>query len=245
MRCFSIVTLVLLTAGSSLGQSSSTLLRDGQQLTLTGRLTMEAAGRMQSVTVKTVAAYQPVFKGERSGKDEQASVLHEIGLAGYSDYALLYAHRGQQVTVTGKMATDNASPYFWRGTRLQVTSIRLANGMDLLRSQVPANEPIAIDTGTYDTKAMLPADLAAPWVYTANGEPAREGRFLSCGSNGGGDVVNCFCAKGFHPIAAEALLKGSRSQGQISSDMNVAQFGVADKEGNYQFPVTLSVTCSR
>ena len=233
MRRFLFAMLVLfLSVTAARCQSQPTPLHDGQQVTLTGQLVMEPAGRLQFVTVKTAAAYVPVFKGERGGKDEQGEVLHEIGLAGYSDYSLLYAHRGQQVTVTGTVVTDDASPYFWHGTRLRLTALRLAVGADLLKSHTPSNEAIAVDTGTYGATVMLPADLAAPWVYGANGQIEPEGRFLSCDSNGGGDVVNCFCAKGFHPVGGESLIRGRREKARLFKDMSFAQFGVGEDESH-------------
>ena len=240
MRRLVVTLTVSLLMGTAVAQTAPTMLRDGQQVTLTGRLTMEPAGRLQFVTVKTEAAYMPVFKGDH-GKEQPGELLHEIGLAGYHDYTLLYAHRGQPVTVTGKLATDEATPYFFHGTRLQVSSIRLMNGTDLLQSRGPARESIAADTGTYDAKAMLPADLAAPWVYSANGQQVEDGRFLSCSSNGGGDVVNCFCAKGFHAVSGQSNAGGTRAPARVFQDGSTAQF----EAGDDKHTVELSVTCSR
>lgn len=243
MRRLCIVTLVLLlTSAGARSQNPPIVLHDGQQVTLTGSLVMEPAGRLQFVTVKTTSAYVPVFKGGPGAKDEAGEVLHEIGLAGYSDYALLYAHRGQGVTVTGRMATDGATPYFWHGTRLQVTSIRLAGGADLLPPRVVQPEPIAADTGTYQASVALPSDLAAPWVYSANGHPAGEGHFLSCSSNGGGDVMNCHCAVGFHAIQVESVRKGIRQKGDIVLD-GMAQVEVGEDAAPPE--VRITVTCSR
>jgi hypothetical protein len=239
---FSTLIFLLLTAAGIIGQSAPTPLRDGQQVMLTGIVTMEPAGRLQFVTVKTVGAYVPIFKGDQSKKEEQREVLHEIALGGYSDYALLYAHRGQQVTVTGKMETDNATPYFWRGTRLKASSIQLADGLDLIRERDLTLDPIAADVGTYEAMVMLPADLAAPWVYSANGQPARVGHFLSCSSNGGGDVVNCFCAQGFHALQVESSRNGIHQKRQIGSErMALVEVG----EDAVPQTVKITVTCSR
>ena len=134
MRCFLFVAPILLPAALSMAaQGSAIPLRDGQQVTLTGRLTMEPAGRLQFVTVKTAAAYVPVFQGAPGEKESEGEVLHEIGLAGYSDYSLLYAHRGQQVTVVGKLATDSATPYFWHGTRSVLLTAAICSARIRLR----------------------------------------------------------------------------------------------------------------
>ena len=235
-RLFATLAFLLPATLPVMGQGAATPLRDGQQVTLTGQLTMEPAGRLQFVTVKTAAAYVPVFKG---GGDTQGQVLHEIGLAGYSDYARLYAYRGQQVTVTGTMSTDDATPYFWHGTRLKVSSIRLGDGVDLSHARQTTPEMIAVDVGTYQATVMLPSDLAAPWIYSANGQPVQEGRFLSCSSNGGGDVVNCYCAKGFRPVAGDTEMQGRRGQARLLQDL--AQFDVGETPQR----VEISVSCSR
>lgn len=241
MRCFSPFVLVaLLFAATGRGQGSPAVLRDGQQVTLTGRLVMEPQGRLQFVAVKTIAAFKPVFKGEH-GSEQQGEVLHEVGIAGYSDYASIYQHRGQPVTVAGRLATDNVTPYFLHGTRLQATSIRLADGTELLHARSAVHEPIAADTGTYQAAVMLPSDLSAPWLYSAGGSPVPEGRFLSCSSNGGGDVVNCSCADGFHPVSGSSAAGGRTTPARLFGNGGTAQFEAGDDKQ----AVRLSVTCSR
>ena len=234
------VWIVLLLALSPLAPAQQPVpLHNGQQLVLHGTLTMEPAGRLQYVTVKTSSAYQPVFQTGH-GTQQPGEILHEIGLAGYRDYALLYANRGKPVTVSGKVSTDDATPYFWHGTRLEVSSIRLADGRELLHPAPPA-PTVAVDTGTYRAKAVLPADLAAPWRYSFEGRADPQGLFLSCSSNGGGDVVNCFCAEHFHPVTADGEAKGARVRGRVFDDMRTAQFDVGDDAR----VVELTVTCSR
>ncbi len=227
---------MLLSAPLLIAQAPVSL-HDGQQVVLHGTLALEPAGRLQFVTLKTTASYVPIFK-EEGGKDVPGETLHEISLAGYADYGLLYAHRGQPVTVTGKLATDDVTPYFWHGTRLQASSILTTGGVDLRGKE--RGTWIAADLGLYRAKVTLSADLAAPWRYSMEGKPAEE-KYLSCSSNGGGDVVNCFCAQGFHPTEATASVKDKAWHGQVMGDMRMAQFGVGDEARAAE----LSVTCSR
>ena len=229
--------LVCLLLAPSLTAQAPVPLHDGQQVVLHGILTMEPAGRLQFVTVKTTASYVPVFT-EDGGKEVPGETLHEISLSGYFDYELLYAHRGQEVTVTGKMATDETTPYFWHGTRLQATSIVTMNGVDLRGKE--RGTQVAADVGLYRAEVTLPADLAAPWRYRLDGRPMTE-RYLSCSSNGGGDVVNCFCAQGFHPTETTSSIKDSVWQSKALSKMKMAQFGVGDEARE----AVLSVMCSR
>lgn len=198
---------------------------------------MEPAGRLQVVTVKTADSYIPMF-AEKGGKGSSGEPLHEISLSGYFDYGLLYAHRGQPVTVTGKMMTDDATPYFWHGTRLQAASVVTTNGVDLRGKE--RGTWVAADVGLYHAEVTLPADLAAPWHYRLEGKPTAE-NYLSCSSNGSGDVVNCFCAHGFHPTETTSSIKDSVWQSKALSEMKMAQFGIGDEARE----AVLSVTCSR
>ena len=211
-------------------------LHNGQQITIHGTLTMEPAGRLQFVTVRTISSYMPVFS-QNGGKESSAETLHEISLSNFFDYELLYAHRGQQVIVTGKVGMDDASPYFWHGTRLQATSIVTATGVDLRARE--RGTWVAADVGLYRAEVILPADLTAPWRYSLEGKPTTE-HYLSCGSNGGGDVLNCYCAHGFHPTETKSSLQDSVWQGRVL-DAQVAQFQV----GEDARAAVLSVTCSR
>ena len=241
MRRFWLPAVVLvLTTAVSVGQESPVELRDGQQVTVTGHLTMEPAGRLQFVTVKTAEPYQPIVQGE-NGKGRPAGVTNEIGLSGYNRYELLYAHGGQAVTVSGTITTDSASPYYFHNALLKVTSIRLANGRDLIGT--PRQEiTLAAYVKTYHAMVLLPADLAAPWNYNPQSAPFRDGaRSLACSSNGGGDVVNCFCVKGFHPTGGQSAAGGSRQEARLFPDGSTAQFDVGDDKHD----VELSVTCSR
>ncbi len=144
-------------------------LRDGQQVTLHGTLTLEPAGRLQFVTVRTRETYLPVVKAEDGKSDVNAEPTHEISLSSYPRYGVVYAHRGQAVTVAGKMMTDNVTPYFFHATRLELQSMKLDDGTDLLLHKA-ANSQLVKTLRSYRSSVILPADLAAPWHYRANGK---------------------------------------------------------------------------
>ena len=239
MQRFWFATLVLLPPTAIHGQDAPILLRDGQQVTLTGRITMEPAGRLQFVTIKTAKSYQPMVS-EDARTEHPADATNEIGLSGYNRYDLLYPHRGQAVTVTGTIMTDSASPYYFHNVSLKASSIRLANGDDLIGT--PRHEiTFTADVKEYRALAELHADLAAPWSYNPRSAPSRDAYSLSCSSNGGGDVVNCFCAKGFHPIAGQSAGRDIRKAAVLFHDGSLAQF----ETGDDKLAVELSVTCSR
>lgn len=176
-----------------------------------------------------------------TGKDHSqrpAATVHAIGLSGYNRYDLLYAHRGQPVTVSGRVMTNEASPFYLNNLLLNARSIRLHDGKELI-GMPRARTPLAVDVGEYRANVVLPDDLAEPWRYSAQGHPDTDARFLSCSSNGGGDVVNCSCAEGFRALHAESATKGVSAQ--VFSDSHTAQFGPVDDRHQIQ----LSVVCSR
>jgi hypothetical protein len=232
-RFVSVVLGCVLSAGFISAQTIA--LHDGQAVTLHGVLKPTPFGRLQFISVVTREAYS----NDVRGSDDKP--LHAVALAGYRDYALLYTHRGKAVTVTGTVSTDEVSPYYQDGMRFDATSILTADGVELMGSSAPLRIGAV---GSYQAMAALPADLAAPWRYVVDGKPATRG-MLSCSSNGGGDVVSCRCADGFHPVATASSMKVDDAKGQIYNDMKMAQFGVADDNGNENFAVRLTVRCSR
>lgn len=224
--------LLMLLLVAALPAQSPTTLREGQQVTLHGTLVMRPGGRLQFVAVHTTEAYLPMVGGR------EAKSTQELGLSNYHRYDLLYAHRGQAVIVRGTVSINDASPYYLHNVSLKVASIRLADGTELVGKPRTASR-IAVDVGEYQASVALPADLEEPWQYRAQGSPDMEQRFLTCSSNGGGDVVNCFCADGFHPLHARSTTRGVDAQ--VLADMHMAQFGVGDDARR----VELAVTCSR
>ncbi len=205
---------------------------------------MDPAGRLQHVTVITAETYLPVWKDDRAQQTE-GETLHGVGLSVPVPYAVLYAHRGQQVMVQGRLAVDGVTPYYWHATRLAVVSLRLADGTELVKP-VAAAAPPAAGVRAYTATAVLPADLAEPWRYRQAGAGRQSlpaDGLLSCSSNGGGDVVNCGCAEGFEAKAADAVLGGRHATGRLLGSS--AQFDVTDKDGNTAFATTLVMTCTR
>jgi hypothetical protein len=206
-------------------------LRSGQAVTLHGTLQLESQGRLQFVTVKTKEAYVPIL-----GKDRKGEVLHEIAFSGYHRYDLLAAHRGQSVTVTGKMMTDVASPYYYRNASLLASSIRLQDGTELAGES--RSQAIAADVGVVRVTVTLPADLTAPWTYDGAAFSDSQ-RPATCSSNGGGDVVNCYCPLNFHATQATMTSEGKEKPAQSMGQM--AQFAV----GVEARTVVLRLSCTR
>jgi hypothetical protein len=221
-------------AGIAAAQSPVPL-PNGKAVTLHGTLQLEPQGLLQFATVKTKEAYVPIL-WSAPGKTTRGQVLHEIALSGYHRYDLLAAHRGQLITVTGKMMTDSASPYYFKNTSLMATSIRLQDGTELL-GEARAQQ-VAADVGIVRVTVTLPTDLAAPWTYDGPGFSDSQ-RPAVCSSNGGGDVVNCYCPLGFHASTASMTAAGKEQPGGLMGQM--AQFAV----GEDARLVTLKLTCMR
>lgn len=214
-------------------------LRDGQQVILYGKLSVVPLGRLQFVVLETPHSYTAVMSGKAHNQHADKPI-HELGLSGYNRYDQLYAHRGQAVSIVGTVVTDGASPYYLHNISVRATSIRLPNGTDLLGA--PRARPlIAVDVGQYVAAVLLPADIAAPWRYMAHGQADTERQFLSCSSNGGGDVVNCFCGQGFRATAIDAASGNTRLQSDVLDGMAQTVVG----ENAHPEAVTITVTCSR
>ncbi len=229
--------VVVLTAMFvSLFDAQTVRLHDGQRLTINGLLKVEAATRRQEITLATTQEYIPVFKEESSETDGEH--LHELGLANYS-YAVLYALRGQRVSVSGKMETDSASGYFWHGTRFHIESMRLANGtvINTCKAQAPAPSP---SVQTYQATATLFANPELPWRYS----PSKYGEIISCTHNAPGDVVNCFCNGDFWPSEAKARVRGKLVPGEIH-DLFAQWVAVADEGHRLQPASVIAMTCVR
>jgi hypothetical protein len=243
MRSFRLLALLAFLCPPTGGcQTVSAIpLTPDQQLTVSGVLTMQPAGRLQFVTVETDQAYVPVFSGPGAAQLQEGKPAHEIALARYSNYGLLYQHRGERVTVTGTLRTDDASPYYRDGMRLDAEHIRTANGTELMGER-PLPMHVAADVGLYDATVILPADLAAPWVYRVEGPAADAEGMLRCSSNGGGDVVNCNCADGFRARSASTAIGGKTSSSSARKDESGwSQFEVGDEA----VEVKLRLTCER
>ena len=225
-RFVAIALACVLSAAPMHGQTIT--LHDRKPVTLRGILRPIPEGRLQFVAVLTREAYGSGLPGD-AGKPQ-----HAVTLSGYHDYAALYAHRGQAVTVRGTVAIDAASPYYRNGLLVQATSIRTAGGAELLGT--PTSPPrVAADVGVYRASAVLPADPAAPWQYRVQDRNDAHG-MIACRSNGAGDVVNCDCAEGFHATEARLMGAGKTFRGAL---MGWAQF--TPPQGR----VELAIACSR
>lgn len=221
-------------SGTAFAQSPAPL-HNGQSVTLHGTLQLEPQGRLQFATVRTSEAYIPILDGS-AGRTARGQVLHEIALSGYHRYDVLAAHRGQTVTVTGKMMTDAASPYYYRNASLMATGIRLEDGTNLVGEA--RAQTVAADVGILRVVITLPADLAAPWIYDGPGFSDSQ-RPAVCSSNGGGDTVNCYCPLGFRASEAVMQSNGKEEPGKLMGQM--AQFGTG-KEARL---IRLNLTCMR
>ena len=234
VRMKALALLLALTPCAAAAQAAIPL-HNGQTVTLHGTVELEPQGRLQFVTVKTKEAYVPLLWAA-AGKTTRGPVLHEIALSGYHRYELLAAHRGQAITVTGKMITDGASPYFYKNASLMATSIRLQDGTELLGEA--RSQAVAADAGILRVVITLPADLASPWSYEGPGFNDSQ-RPAACSSNGGGDVVNCYCPVGFRATDAVMTSAGKEQPADLMDQM--AQFAVGDDAQT----ITLKLTCMR
>ncbi|AFL86812.1 hypothetical protein Terro_0470 [Terriglobus roseus DSM 18391] len=228
------LALVLATFAGIAAAQSPIPLPNGKAVTLHGTIEFVPQGRVQFATVRTKEAYVPILGS--AGKTRRGTVLHQVALNGYHRYDLLAAHRGQAVTVTGKMMTNAGSPYYYKNASLTATSIRLQDGTELLGEA--RSQTVAADVGIVRATVTLPSDLTAPWTYDGPAFSDSQ-RPAACSSNGGGDVVNCYCPLNFRATEATMTTGNEQAAGKLMGQM--AQFTVGDEART----VTLKLSCMR
>lgn len=216
---------------------------DSETMTLKGIITVQAAMRSQQITLRLRHPVIPVVQDADAEHDGEPT--WEVQL--YVDYEDFSRLGGRTVVVSGTMQTDDASGYFFNGTRFKPASIFDEHGHKLM-PKVRAPSLTRITGQSYRATATLWPDPATPWRYRAigNGRALAHAGNFSCSGNAPGDVVNCFCSKDFiatHPVAR---IDGKYSAGQTFAGMSFAQFGgVADEESRRQPKVTIQVVCVR
>lgn len=173
-------------------------LKDGAAVRVSGLLVMERRGNNRFLMVRAKASYLAIFY-----EDEGSSKVGEMGIELAGEQAGLEKHLGEQVTVVGKVQLSQESPYYFNGVLIVAESVELANGTVLRSHRPEAVTPIAVGLPMYRVQVTLKA-RTSHFSYVVSDERGRliapNPAYMSCGLNGAGDVVNCYCAEGFDPL---------------------------------------------
>ena len=214
---------------------------DRAPIRVSGVIRMERRGNRSFLMVWTKDAYTVVFD---HGTDERR--VHEIGLSLEGQNGVLEKHAGQFVRVDGVLQLEGVSPYYWNGTLILAKSVRLPEGSLLLPKKLESRRPPSRDVSKYVVQMTFAPGLSR-FSYKEQGHngdliTAPEG-YLSCGLNGPGDVVNCYCADGFEPTGIGQLRQGTFvPEEKPDGQFGFAQFGIPEE---LHRPIQKSIECVR
>jgi len=188
--------------------------------------------------IRTGREYTAVFDVDDMQK------VSEIGVSLEGQYASLKKLVGQRVTIDGKLQLEPLSPYYFNGVLLVADSIKPSAGSVLL----PQKAPMAIippELKEYLATIVFSAkqDSFSYKAQNADGTPLTpSGQYLSCGLNGPGDVMNCYCAAKFKPVETGQLKGKVFIPEDAIVDDYFAQFGIPEQVSR---SVSRTVKCVR
>jgi hypothetical protein len=172
--------------------------------------------------------------------------VQELGLTLDGQWDSLKALVGQKVSVSGVIQPEPTSPYYLNGTLIVAKSIRLANGSVLTpkphnRVELPASLTQFHSLVTFAPRASERWTYKS-WDNNSHLLPNSQG-YLSCGLNGPGDVMNCYCTDGFVLTATGRLSDGHFTKTEAPQDgFDFAQLVIA---GPVRHSVSEAVECTR
>jgi hypothetical protein len=132
------------------------------------------------------------------------------------------------------------------GTLIVAKSIRLANG-SVLTPKPPNRVELPASLTQFHSLVTFAPRASERWTYKTwdnNGHflPSSQG-YLSCGLNGPGDVMNCYCPAGFSLAATGTVSDGQFTKTEIPKDsFDFAQFDIANP---VRRSVSEAVECTR
>jgi hypothetical protein len=225
MRRLTLGFVLLLVCGSSPSQQTRSLV-DGAPVQLVGNVGLELRGNNAYIVIKPGQPYTALFD------DTDHRSVQEISLTLEGQWDALKALVGQKVSVSGVIVLEPNSPYYLNGTLIEAKSIRLANGTVLTpKAYKPAELPANL-TRFHSLVTFAPR-ASERWAYQTwddDGHQLPDSQdYLSCGLNGPGDVMNCYCPAGFAFTATGLVSDGRFTKTAAPQDgFDFAQFSIGD-----------------
>lgn len=239
MRRLTLGIVLLMICVSTSSQQPRALV-DGAPIQLDGTIGLEYRGNNAYIVIKPGQPYTAVFD------DTDHRKVQEIGLTLDGQWDAVKALVGQKVSVSGVVQLEPISPYYLNGALIVAKSIRLATGSVLTPKPYKPVEPPAGLTRFHSLITFTPR-ASERWTYKTwddNGNllPGAQD-YLSCGLNGPGDVMNCYCPAGFAFTATGTVRDGHFTKTADSQEgFHFAQFGIADP---VRRSVSEAVECTR
>jgi hypothetical protein len=170
--------------------------------------------------VKTKLPYLAVF--DQNDKED----VNEIGLIFTGQDQTIRKHIGEPISVIGRVQLELVSPYYFNGTSIVVATLQLADGSVLKPVQKETEVPIPNEVNQFHALATFsPTTSTFSYkVWSRNGrELTSTASYLSCGLNGAGDAMNCFCPSGFK-VTGLGGMNGNRFVRTENPEFEFAQF---------------------
>ncbi|HWH60458.1 MAG TPA: hypothetical protein VN682_22720 [Terriglobales bacterium] len=225
MRRF-ILGLVYLLVSYSAQSQQSRMLIDGAAIQVAGTVGLELRGNSAYVVIKPGQPYTAVFD------ETDHRRVQEIGLTMDGQWDALRALIGQKVTVSGAVQLEPVSPYYLNGTLIVAKSLRLASGTVLTpKRDKPVDIPASV--AQFYSRVTFAPRASQRWAYktwdSGGGLLPDSQGYLSCGLNGAGDVMNCYCPAGFAFTATGTVTDGHFANRQRPQEgFDFAQFVLDD-----------------
>ena len=212
---------------------------NGAKIKLTGTVNIERRGNRLFLTVKTGEPYVAIFDGTTDRRQ-----VHEIGLSLVGQESVLKRYVGQRVFVSGTLQLEPVSPYYFNGTLILATSVQLPNGFVLVPKAEALAKEFPNDFKQFHALVKF-SPKSAHFSYKIWGPDGRllfpVTGYVSCGLNGPGDVMNCFCANGF-TFTRVGRMNGDKFIMIGRPEMEFAQFGISE---NLREPVSRVIECTK
>jgi hypothetical protein len=239
MRKLTLGFVWLIGCCSSLSQQPPSL-TDGAAIQLVGTIGLERRGNNAYIVIKPGQPYEAVFD-----TSDRRSV-QEIGLALDGGWDSLKALVGQRVSVSGVIQLEPISPYYLNGTLILAKSVRLANG-SILTPKLQINSVLPDSLTRFHSLVTFAPRASERFTYmtwdTQGHLLPSSQKYLSCGLNGPGDVMNCYCPDKF-AFTGKGKVSGSHfTKTEAPQDgFDFAQYLIADP---VRHSVSEAVECSR
>lgn len=240
------VFAVLSSVPSLCGQKLERL-RDGEPFAVRGRLESRYRGWHRYLIVQLDHGYLADF-----GRDVGTKEINELELNVKDGWLALTDYVGKNVEARGTLQIEGVSPYYWNGVMLTAKDVKLEGGLAILPNASLNVDPMPAAVTSYIvTIYMKPQQMRWPQdaVDLTTGRQLSQADPGSCGLNGGGDVMNCFCADGLRPIRAGVVKKAYRSEEwrlvpAVETPLtDMAQFVLEDPDA--AAPQTVQFVCQR
>ena len=196
---------------------------DGASISATGVVLLKNVGNNAYFLLKPAQPYEAVFE------ETDRRLIREIGLCWDGRWDEIRDLVGEKVTVHGLVQLEPVSPSYFNGTCIRADSIQQQNGVTLVPKKQIATPPPA-DLIQFHSRVTFTPHSPKRFTYKSWDAEGRQltqsDAHISCGLNGPGDVMNCYCPEGFDSTGKGTISFSAAET--TDSGVAFAQFEIAD-----------------